>query len=176
MRKPKNYLNILVIEQDEIIDSFITWVGQHIEENDIVQKNVVLCLLYNYIDFLAHNYHNESTEDKEFSTDYYDATKTNRFPSKVYDLIYNIRLNEFKDLTEMAAGIPSLAPFVKRERFEWSTVPFGGKKQTKRKRKHKRTKKHCLYYSKIEKGQYTRLSEFLKKKKPILHYSKNLTY
>ena len=141
MRKPINHLNVSITEQDEIIDSFITWVAQNInEENDAVQKNMVLCFLYKYIDFLAKHY-NAITKKKDFSTAYYDET-TNRFPSKVYDLIYNIRLNKFATLVEMAAGIPSLASVVKTPTFEWNKVAFGGKrKRTKNKRKNKRTRR-----------------------------------
>jgi hypothetical protein len=140
MRNPVNHLNVSIKEQDEIIDSFITWVGQNIEENDTVQKNMVLCFLYRYIDFLALHY-KSITKKKDFSTDYYGET-TNRFPSKVYDLIYNIRLNKFATLVEMAAGIPTLAPLVKTSTFEWNKVAFGGKrKRTKNKRKNKRTRR-----------------------------------
>jgi len=141
MREPLNYQNISVGEQNAVMESFVTWVAHHtIGENDTVQKNIVLCFLYRYIDFVAHNYV-EKTRG-EFSTDDYDENHP-QFPRKVYDLIYNIRKNQFANLREIGLGLPTLKPFVKKPTFEWSQIAFGGKrnKRTRKRRKPIRTKR-----------------------------------
>jgi hypothetical protein len=120
---PIDIYSVTIFEQDEIIRAFVEWtLTNYPEENETVQKNIVLCFLYKYIDVVVQNYNSKTGKklDSKFHQEDYEIT--NAFPSKVYEIIYQIRRNE------------------------WS-ITTGGKrnKRTKKRRKNRRTKRRNPY-------------------------------
>lgn len=142
MVEPLDSSNVTIHEQDIMVTSFIDWTLRHYpEESATVQKNIVLCFLYKYIDFLAKNYYEvtkKAKKTRKMTVAYYrkDYTDTTEFPSKAYDIIYKIRQNVFANLEELRGSTSGGRRINRRTR----SVSRGAKRSTRKRGKHRSAK------------------------------------